>query len=46
MKYGVVALTPCTWKSSLWKQCGAVVATTKTIDEEMDNSKNENARIP
>lgn len=40
-KYGVVALTPGTWKSNLWKQCGAAVATTRTIDSEIDNLKNE-----
>lgn len=40
-KYGVVVLTPGAWKSKFWEQCGAVVATAKTIDREIDDLKNE-----
>lgn len=40
-KYGVVALTPGAWKSNLWNQCGAVVATTNTIDSQISDLKNE-----
>lgn len=40
-KYGVVALVPGAWKSTIWKSAGAVVATAKTIDEEIDKLKNE-----
>lgn len=40
-KYGVVALTPGTWKSTIWEKAGATVATSKTINIEIANLKNE-----
>lgn len=40
-KYGVVALTPGTWKSTIWEKAGAIVAETKTIDSEISKLKNE-----
>lgn len=40
-KYGVVTLTPSGKRSELWEKCGATVATTETIDEEIEKLKNE-----
>jgi len=40
-KYGVVALTPGTWKSKIWEKAGAVVAQSTTIDSEIAKLKNE-----
>lgn len=40
-KYGVVALTPSGKRSDLWAKCGSTVATTETIDEEIEKLKNE-----